>query len=211
MSSHTCLLTLAVLALLPCALPAQDTTTVAPDTTLRLLPAESTLARPKPRHKPLMAFGQVIPTNIVVNRFDAWGKGEPVGVCEAGRLVPQPAAGLRVGREPVRHQHVRAPLPRGLYFNAGRANGLSYWESVLLTFMGSFTWEYFGEKYRPSLNDFFMTSFGGIALGEVFHRVGATIRNNRGHGTGRILREVAAMPWDPVGGLNRLARGEWSK
>ncbi len=75
--------------------------------------------------------------------------------------------------------------------------------------MGSWTWEYFGEKYRPSLNDWYMTSFGGITLGEVFHRITATIRDNRATGRGRILREIAALPMDPIGSLNRLARGQW--
>ena len=66
------------------------------------------------------------------------------------------------------------PYHGGLYFNAGRSNGLTFWESAPLAFLGSWTWEYLGETHRPALNDFFMTSFGGIALGEVFHRVATT-------------------------------------
>src|SRR5258707_4375400 len=54
-----------------------------------------------------------------------------------------------------------------------------------------------------------MTSFGGITLGEVFHRITATIRDNRARGRGRILREIAALPMDPIGSLNRLVRGQW--
>jgi hypothetical protein len=103
------------------------------------------------------------------------------------------------------------PYHGGLYFNAARSNGLSFWESAPVSFLGSWTWEYLGENYRPSLNDFFMTSFGGIALGEVFHRLGATIRDNTARGGARIRHELAAMPLDPVGGLNRLLRGEWSR
>ena len=103
------------------------------------------------------------------------------------------------------------PYHGGLYFNAGRSNGLDYWSSVPLAFLGSFTWEYFGEKYRPALNDFFMTAFGGIALGEVFHRVSASIRDNTDAGTSRTLRELAALPFDPTGAGNRLARGEWKR
>jgi len=103
------------------------------------------------------------------------------------------------------------PYHGGMYFNAGRANGLNFWESAPVAFFGSWNWEYFGEAKRPSLNDFFMTSFGGIALGEMFHRVGASIRDNRARGTTRTLKEILAMPFDPIGGLNRLWRGEWRK
>ncbi len=93
---------------------------------------------------------------------------------------------------------------------AGSANGLDYFRSVPLAFFGSWSWENFGETYRPSLNDWFMTSFGGITLGEVFHRVGATIRDNRATGMSRFMREVAALPVDPIGGVNRVVRGEWT-
>lgn len=169
------------------------------------------LSIPPIRHKPLGAFAQVMFINLVVNRFDAWGKGEPWAYVKPSDW----SRNLRLGWEWDENQFgtnmFAHPYHGGLYFNAGRANGLSYWESVPMAFLGSFTWEYFGEKFRPSLNDFFMTSFGGIALGETFHRTATSIRNNRAHGSGRILREIAAMPWDPVGGINRLVRGEWSK
>jgi hypothetical protein len=168
------------------------------------------LAPPR-RHSPLGAVNQVMLINLVVNRFDAWGKGEAWAYVRPRDW----SRNLRLGWEWDENQFATNmfahPYHGGLYFNAGRANGLSYWESVPMAFLGSFTWEYFGERYRPSLNDFFMTSFGGIALGETFHRTAASIRNNRSRGAARISREIASLPWDPVGGLNRLFRGEWSK
>jgi hypothetical protein len=103
------------------------------------------------------------------------------------------------------------PFHGATYFNAGRSNCLSYWESVPLAFLGSWTWEFFGETYRPSLNDFFMTSFGGIALGEITHRVAATIRDETATGGERLFRELGALVINPVEGINRLVRGEWSR
>lgn len=100
------------------------------------------------------------------------------------------------------------PYGGGFYFNAGRDNGLSFWGSAPLTFLGSAEWEYFGENLRPSLNDLYMTAFGGIVFGEVGHRLGGLVRNNRARGLSRVVRELAAMPLDPVGGLNRVIRGE---
>ena len=46
------------------------------------------------------------------------------------------------------------PYQGSNYFNAGRANGLSFYESAALTAFGSATWEFFGETNHASLNDF---------------------------------------------------------
>jgi hypothetical protein len=37
--------------------------------------------------------------------------------------------------------------------DAGRSNGLNFWESAAVTAFGSATWEYFGKTNHPSLND----------------------------------------------------------
>jgi hypothetical protein len=93
------------------------------------------------------------------------------------------------------------------YFNAGRANGLSFWESVPLAALGSLTWEYMGERHKPSVNDLVMTTLGGISLGEMFHRTAWLIRDTKKTGKGRFLSEFAAMVVDPVTGLNRMIDG----
>ena len=103
------------------------------------------------------------------------------------------------------------PYDGSAYFATARTNGMSFWASAPLTFAHSAIWEYFGETTRPSINDILNTGFGGIALGEMFHRVAATIRDNQADGGGRVLREVAALPFDPVGSVNRLFRGEWTR
>ena len=74
------------------------------------------------------------------------------------------------------------PYQGNNYFNAGRANGLSFYESAAMTAFGSGTWEYFGETNHASLNDFINTTLGGIALGEMFHRAAWLMRDT--HETG---------------------------
>lgn len=103
------------------------------------------------------------------------------------------------------------PVHGGSYFRAGRENGLDFWESAPLPFLGSAEWEYFGETARPSLNDFYNTGFGGIVLGEMTFRLVALVRDNEARGTGRVLREIAAIPLDPVGTLKRLLAGDFSR
>lgn len=163
-----------------------------------------------PRHT-FEAIAQTAAVNIFVNRLDAWAFNQ--GWARSGTRAW--SKNLRLGWEWDEDAFLTNmfahPYHGGLYFNAGRANGLGYFESVPVAFFGSWSWEYFGETYRPSLNDWFMTSFGGITLGEMFHRVGASIRDNRATGRGRTLRELAALPIDPIGSLNRLIRGQWSE
>lgn len=100
------------------------------------------------------------------------------------------------------------PYQGSNYFNSGRANGLSFWESAGLAAFGSGTWEYFGETNRASLNDFINTTLGGVALGETFHRLGWLIRRPNKVGFSRLMTELGALPFDPVTSLQRLATGE---
>jgi len=57
------------------------------------------------------------------------------------------------------------------YFNAGRVNGFSFYESVFFNALGSFTWEAFCESQLASINDFITTVTGSMALGEMLYRL----------------------------------------
>ena len=103
------------------------------------------------------------------------------------------------------------PYQGSNYFNTGRANGLSFWESAAVTAFGSATWEYYGETNFPSLNDLINTTLGGIALGEMFHRTAWLVRNTRATGRGRLWSEIGATALDPVTGVNRFLHGDSSR
>ena len=157
-----------------------------------------------------LAVSQVLLINLAVNRFDAGLLDKRWARVDASDWRKNFRDGWVWDENSFAGNTFSHPFHGSMYFNAGRANGLDYWESVPLTLFGSWTWEYFGETEQPSLNDFFMTSFGGVAIGEVFYRVGSSIRDNEATGAQRLLREVAAMPFDPIGGLNRFVRGQWA-
>ena len=103
------------------------------------------------------------------------------------------------------------PYQGSNYFNTGRANGLSYWESAAVTAFGSATWEYFGENNYASFNDLVNTTLGGIALGEMFHRVGWLVRDTTATGRTRLWQEIAATAIDPLTGANRFLSGDASR
>jgi hypothetical protein len=98
------------------------------------------------------------------------------------------------------------PYQGSNYFTSGRAHGLTFYESTAVAAFGSATWEYFFENNRASLNDFINTTVGGIALGEVMHRLAWVVRNPERAGKGR--NEIIALAIDPFGGLARMTTGD---
>jgi hypothetical protein len=103
------------------------------------------------------------------------------------------------------------PYQGNNYFNAGRANGLSFWESAGVTAFGSATWEYFGETNHASLNDLINTTLGGIALGEMFHRAAWLVRDTHATGSRRLMKEIGATAIDPITGVTRFLSGDSSR
>ncbi len=207
----------AVASTWPAALSAQDSLPVASPPAA--VPASGDAARcagcaPK---RPLKAALEGLAVNVVLNRFDAWVRNayNPREGYWA-RVGPRTwSTNLRDGWEwdtdEFSTNMFMHPVHGAAYFRSGRENGLDFWESVPLPFLGSAEWEYFGETARPSLNDFYNTSFGGIALGEMTYRLVALVRDNRARGAGRILRELAAVPLDPLGSLRRLLSGDFTR
>ncbi len=103
------------------------------------------------------------------------------------------------------------PYQGSNYFTAGRANGLSFWESTAVAAFGSATWEFYFENNRASLNDLVNTTLGGIALGEVMHRTGWLVRNTLATGRRRLTQEIVAAAIDPMTGATRFASGDASR
>jgi hypothetical protein len=100
------------------------------------------------------------------------------------------------------------PAHGSFYFNSARTNGFNFWESVPFAFAGSLIWEYFGEYYQPSFNDWINTSVSGFNLGEMTYRVANLITDNTEHGFTRIVQEVFAALINPMRGITRVISSE---
>lgn len=103
------------------------------------------------------------------------------------------------------------PYHGSLYFNSFRANGYSLLPSAAATLSGSLIWEIAGETQAPAPNDLVNTTFGGIVLGEMIHRLANKLVNNTSRGLKRKVNEVAALLINPMNGLNRIVDGKWGK
>lgn len=100
------------------------------------------------------------------------------------------------------------PYHGGLYFNAARSHGMNFWESVPYSFCGSLMWETTCEIEPPAINDLMATTLGGIAIGEVTHRVSNLVFDDRLSGFPRFMREFLGTLICPIKGLNRILSGD---
>jgi hypothetical protein len=100
------------------------------------------------------------------------------------------------------------PYHGGQYFNAARANGMNFWESIPYTAGGSLMWEFFMENESPAINDFLSTTFGGLSLGEATFRLSDMVIDDRTTGFERFKREALVVLISPGRGLSRIVSGQ---
>ena len=107
-------------------------------------------------------------------------------------------------RDPFQVNQLGHPYQGSMYHGFARSAGLSYWESLGYTFMGSVAWEIAGETTRPSKNDQIASGIGGTFLGEALFRMSNLVLENATD-TPKFWREVSAAVISPSTGFNRLA------
>lgn len=95
-----------------------------------------------------------------------------------------------------------------LHFGAARSTGLGFWETAPFVVAGSVVFEYFSENQYPATNDLIVTSFAGVALGEVLHRMSSLTLDDSTSGFGRFVRELRGTAIDPGRGMTRLFTGQ---
>ena len=112
----------------------------------------------------------------------------------------------------IRVNELEHPLAGAVYFNSGRANGLSFWGSAPMALTGSLMWELFGEAKPPAINDVLSTSLTGIALGEPLNLLSVLVLDETSSGLDRVWREAVVFLLNPGMELSRLSRGQsWTR
>jgi hypothetical protein len=90
------------------------------------------------------------------------------------------------------------PYQGSTYFASARANGFSFYESILFVPMGSLMWELLFEP-QPATNDFVTTTAGGIALGEMLHRLFLEVDSSPSIGA-----RIGGFFVSPISGFNKI-------
>src|SRR5713101_3219169 len=109
--------------------------------------------------------------------------------------------------DPFGINQVGHPYQGSFYYGFARSAGLSYWESLGYSLLGSFLWETAGEKSPPSINDYVTTTVGGSFVGEAMFRMSSLLLEGGGETPG-FWRELGAAVLSPPTGFNRLIFGE---
>jgi hypothetical protein len=98
------------------------------------------------------------------------------------------------------------PYGGSVYYGLARSAGLSFWESLLYSSVGSAVWEVAGETSSPSINDMIATPIGGTLLGEPLFRMASLLLETE-DGKPGVWRELGAAVLSPSTGFNRLMFG----
>ena len=169
--------------------------------------ADSTMALPTPK-RPWQALAEVTAVNVGVQLFDRWALNSDFAQTTLRSLKRNFTDGMVWDNDFFVTNMFAHPYHGNLYFNAARTNGLTFWESAPYSLIGSAMWEFLGETEPPAINDIIATTCGGMALGEMTHRLSRTILDDRDRGWKRFWREAAATIINPIQGIHRLVTGD---
>ena len=173
----------------------------------KLVFADSTMALPTPK-RPWQALAEVTAINVGVQLFDRWALNSDFAQTTLRSLRHNFTDGMVWDNDFFITNMFAHPYHGNLYFNAARTNGLSFWESAPYSLLGSAMWEFLGETEPPAINDIIATTCGGMAIGEMTHRLSHTILDDRDHGWRRFWREAAAAIINPIQGIHRIVSGD---
>ena len=169
--------------------------------------ADSTMALPEPKRY-WQAAAEATGINVGVQLFDRYVISSDFAQTTLNSLKRNFTDGMVWDNDFFITNLFAHPYHGNLYFNAARSNGLSFWESAPYALGGSAMWEFLGETEPPAINDIIATTCGGIAIGEMTHRLSRTVLDDRDRGTRRFLREAAATIINPIQGLHRIFSGD---
>jgi hypothetical protein len=157
---------------------------------------------------PLRALTEVVAINVAVHLADRFVLEQDYAQVSFNDISNHFKRGFVWDNDNFSMNSFYHPYHGSLYFNAARANGLTFWQAIPFSFAGSLMWEFLGENSYPAINDFVATSVGGIALGEVTHRISNLVLDDSSRGYERAGREILAGMISPMDLLNRIFTGE---
>lgn len=119
----------------------------------------------------VLAFGEALTSNVALALINRYIRKAPYAYISWDSIYKNLTNSWVWDQDEFAVNHFGHPYQGSYYYIAGAANNLPFWESALVTITGSATWELFAETETPSYNDIIATTMGGIALGEILHRL----------------------------------------
>ena len=175
------------------------------DTVLAKPSTDSLLTLPK---YPFRAGATIFSTNVGVWAFDRYvTKGEFAKI-SLNSVRNNLKTGFVWDNDMFATNLFAHPYHGGLYYNAARSNGMSFWQSIPYAAGGSLMWEIAMENEPPAINDFMATTIGGTCLGEMTFRISDLLINDRAVGFERFGREFLLTLVSPIRGINRILSGD---
>ncbi len=161
-----------------------------------------------PKHKSAwLAAAEVTGINFFVHAFDRWVMNEEFAQTTWKSIGNNFKNAFVWDNDFFITNLFAHPYHGNLYYNSARSNGLNFWESAPFALGGSLMWELFGETEPPAINDVMATSMGGIAIGEVTHRLSDAVLDDSQRGVRRFMLEAVSTLINPIKGLNRIISG----
>ncbi|HEY1435483.1 MAG TPA: DUF3943 domain-containing protein, partial [Thermoanaerobaculia bacterium] len=174
-------------------------------------PALTLAPRPEPKHRFLTAAAELALLEFLPWAYDRYITDADYARISWHTVSENFKAGFGFDSDHFNINQVQHPYQGSLFFEAGRSNGYTYWESGLFALAGSLIWECCMENTRPSINDLVNTTLGGMARGEVQHRLAEMVLDNTATGSDRVWREIGATLLNPVGAVTRLVNGDMGR
>ena len=165
-------------------------------------------AAPKPGKRFWMAAGELLALEGVSLGFNRFVADEDYARISWKTVRNNLQSGFAFDNDKFTTNQLGHSYGGGFYFNAPRANGFSFWESVPFALAGSYLWEMVAETQGPSLNDLVNTTLGGAVFGEASYRLSQMALDDRARGGARVAREALAGLINPSQLLTRLLAGD---
>jgi hypothetical protein len=154
------------------------------------------------------AIGEAFAINLGASAFNEYVRNANFNQISPRSWYANLQEGLTWDDNQFRTNQIIHPFNGACYYNAARANGVSFWPSYAIGIMGAFQWEWMGETHPMSFNDMISTGIGGAAVGETLYRFSSMILDNEATGMNRFWHEAGGFLTDPIRGFNRVLSGQ---
>jgi hypothetical protein len=145
---------------------------------------------------------EIITVNATMNRINYWLRKQEWANVNFSTWKRNLKSGFHTDGDRFSTNFLGHPLQGGWYYNAARSSGYNYWQSAPHVVFGSLTWEMFGENETASEIDINTTTFGGIHLGEISHRLSKSLLANHKNRKFKKIRTATSFLLDPLGSFN---------